>query len=123
MKKLIVSMKTTDELFDEFKKTANSVKKGKPKKGTHYEIAFEDEKDFNRFLKNIKILMVILHHKPGSIYELAKICEQDLANIKKILRFFEEIGAVRIENKIKSGRSVKTPVVDYSKIEFDLDAA
>ena len=123
MKRLIVSMKTTDDLFSDFKSVATKIKKGKSPKNAHYEIAFESEKDFNRFLKNIKILMVILHHKPKSIYELAKVCDKDLANVKKILKFFEEIGAIRIEKKTQGGRQVKKPVVDYSRIEFDLEAA
>lgn len=123
MKRLIVSMKTTDDLFEDFKSVATKIKKGKAPKSPHYEISFESEKDFNRFLKNIKILMAILHHQPESIYELAKVCDRDLANVKKVLKFFEEIGAVRIEKKTKSGRQVKKPVVDYSRIEFDLEAA
>jgi len=123
MKKLIVSMKATDEMFDDFKKVANKIKKGKSPKNPHYEISFESEKDFNRFIKNIKVIMVILHHQPKSIYDLAKICDRDLANVKKILKFFEEVGAIRFEQKTSNGRRVKMPVVDYSRIEFDLQAA
>lgn len=123
MKRLIVSMKTTDDMFDDFKSIATKIKKGKAPKRTHYEISFDSEKDFNRFIKNIKILMAILRHQPDSVYELAKVCDRDLANVKKILKFFEEIGAVRIEKKLKGGRKVKKPIVDYSQIEFDLEAA
>lgn len=115
-------MKATDNLFDDFKKAANRLS-NKKKQSPEYEIAFESEKDFNRFVRNIKLLMVILHKKPCSIYQLAKMCNRDLANVKKIIKFFEEIGAVQIKHDTKSGRSVKRPVVDYSRIEFNLEVA
>lgn len=123
MKKLIVSMKPLDDMFSDFKRVATNIKKGKGPKSTHYEISFESESDFNKFIKNIKILMAILHHKPESVYELSKLCNQDLANLKKVLKFFEDIGALQIEHKIKNGRKLNKPIVDYSKIEFDLKAA
>ena len=124
MKKLIISMKSTSDIFADFKNAANAIKKGKSlKKSPHYEISFEDKKDFNRFVRNLYILMAILNHKPHSVYQLAKITEKDLSNVKKIVAFFEEGGAIKIEEEVISGRSVKRPVVDYEKVEFDLKAA
>lgn len=122
MKKLIVSMKSTEDMFSDFKKMARDIKKGKAK-STHYEISFESKKDFNKFVKNISILMVILNFKPHSIYQLAKIADKDLSNIKKIVAFFEEIGALQIKEEKISGRTVKKPVVNYDRVEFDLKAA
>jgi len=116
-------MKPLDEMFSDFKKVATNIKKGKSPKTTHYEISFESESDFTKFIKNIKVRIAILHHKPESIYELSKHCNQDLANLKKVLKFFEDIGALQIEYKIKNGRKLKKPIVDYSKIEFELKAA
>ena len=120
MKKLIISMKSTDDMFADFKKVANDIKKGKASKAAHYEISFENKKDFNKFIKNISVLMAILNFKPHSIYQLAKIADRDLSNIKKIVAFFEEIGAVQIKEEKVSGRTVKKPVVDYDRVEFDL---
>jgi len=81
-------MKSTDDMFSNFKKVANSIKKGKSAKAAHYEISFENKKDFNRFIKNISVLMMILNFKPHSIYQLAKIADRDLSNIKKNRRIF-----------------------------------
>lgn len=67
--------------------------------------------------------MAILNSKPKSIYQLAKLTNTDVSNMKEIISFFEEVGAVRIEEQKVSGRTVKTPVVDYKKIEFNLEAA
>lgn len=123
MKKLIVSMKSTDDMFSDFKKTARKIKSGKPPKAPHYEIYFESKKDFNKFIRNISVLMAILNSKPKSIYQLAKLTDTDVSNMKKIISFFEELGALRIKEQKVSRRVVKTPVVDYDKIEFNLKAA
>ena len=122
MKKLIVSMKSTEDMFTDFKSVARKIKQGTAK-GTQYEISFESQKDFNKFIKNISILVMILNFKPHSIYQLAKIADKDLSNIKKIVSFFEEIGALQIKEEKVSGRIVKKPVVDYDRVEFNLKAA
>jgi len=123
MKKLIISMKNTEDIFLKFKNTAHQIKQGKTIKSTCYEISFESRKDFNHFVKNMYILIAILRSKPHSIYQLALIINKDLSNVKKIISFFEAIGAVKMEEKKVSGRTEKKPVVDYDKIEFDLKAA
>ncbi|MBT4792209.1 MAG: hypothetical protein HON90_11610 [Halobacteriovoraceae bacterium] len=123
MKKLIISMKSTEDMFSDFKKMAKDIKKGKTSKNAHYEISFEKKKDFERFVKNLSLLMAILNHKPHSIYQLAKLADKDLSNTKKIVTFFEDIGAISIVEEKIGGRTVKKPVVDYDKVEFDLKAA
>ena len=123
MKKLIVSMKSTEEAFSNFKRVASQIRKGRPPKTAHYEISFETKKDFNKFVKNMYILMAILNYKPHSIYQLAKIIDRDLSNIKKVVAFFEDVGAIKIKEEKVSGRTVKRPVVDYDKVEFNLKAA
>jgi predicted transcriptional regulator len=122
MKKLIISIKSPKESLSQAKRAMNLIKKGKIK-GTHYEISFEDPKEFYKFVKNIPILMLILSNSPSSIYELAQMAHLDVSNLRRIIGFFEKIGAVRIEEKTVSGRLVKRPVVEYQKVEFDLKAA
>jgi len=123
MKKLIISMKTTDDLFSNFENMASKIKKGKSPKDSHYEISFENKKDFNKFVRNMYVLMAIQNHKPHSVYKLAKLIDKDLSNVKKVVAFFESIGALTIKEEKVSGRTVKKPVVDYQTVEFDLQAA
>jgi predicted transcriptional regulator len=122
MKKLIVSVKTSKDVFSDFKKAFKAARKGKLS-GEHYEISFDNQKDFNRFVKNIVILAAILENKPKSVYELAKIVDMDVSNLNKIILFFEEVGVIRIKETRENGRLLKTPIVEYQKIEFDLRAA
>lgn len=122
MKKLIVSIKSSGESLASFKKALKDARKGRLK-GDHYEIAFDNKKDFDRFVKNLSILSAILSHKPKSVYELAKLLNADVSNLNKLIAFFEEVGAVKIKTSTVGGRAVKTPVVEYGHIEFDLLAA
>ncbi len=122
MKSLIISIKSSSEALDDFKKAFKAAKSGKLTP-TRYEISFDNKRDFDRFVRHIFILSNILAFKPKSIYELAKLSEMDVSNVNKILSFFEEVGAIKLKERIVDGRTVKTPVVDYDKIEFDLRAA
>jgi predicted transcriptional regulator len=122
MKKLVVSIKSSSESLASFKKALKAARKGQLKK-QHYELSFDNKKDFDRFIKNLGILATILTHKPKSVYELAKLVERDVSNLNKLISFFEEIGAVKIKTHTVNGRAVKTPVVKYEQIEFDLKVA
>jgi predicted transcriptional regulator len=122
MKKLIVSIKSSSETLLDFKKALKAARKGRMK-GEHFELSFDNKKDFDRFIRNLGILSAILVHKPKSVYELAKLVDMDISNLNKIILFFETLGAIRIKTSTVSGRIVKTPIVEYEQIEFDLKAA
>jgi predicted transcriptional regulator len=123
MKKLTISLKTPTEALKDFGKALKRARDRKGKMAPHYEIAFDNKKDFNRFVNNIFILMCIQSFHPKSVYELAKILDVDQSNLNKLINFFEELGAIRVEEKKVGGRLVRTPLVEYEKIEFDLKAA
>lgn len=122
MKKLIVSLKTRGEVFSDFKKAFGDARRGKLS-GEHYEISFESKKEFDRFVKNMSILAVIYKQKPKSVYELAKLVDMDVSNLNKLMDFFAMVGAIKLQASTVGGRAVKTPVVEYGQIEFDLRAA
>jgi predicted transcriptional regulator len=72
MKKLVVSCKTADQVFGDFKQAAKNVQRGKIPKAPHYEVSFDNKADFNKFVRNIPILSAITVFKPRSVYELTK---------------------------------------------------
>lgn len=123
MKKLFISLKTPAQALNDFEKALTVAHGGKRRKTPHYEISFDKKKDFDRFLKNISLLVSIRTLKPASIYELAKMINKDQSSLNKLILFFEEIGVVKIKKRVVKGRTVKTPQVEYGKIEFDLEAA
>lgn len=121
MKHLIVSLKTADEILDDFKGAFRKAKKGKSK-AAHFEISFDNKRDFDRFARNLHVLKYILVFKPKSVYELAKITHMDVSNLNKVILFFEEAGALKVKAARVSGRMVKMPVVEYDTVEFNLAA-
>ena len=54
---------------------------------------------------NIFILMCIQSFYPNSAYELAKIMDVDQSNLNKLINCFEELGAIRVEEKKVGGLS------------------
>ncbi|MFN0116830.1 MAG: hypothetical protein ACKVQC_00870 [Elusimicrobiota bacterium] len=121
MKQLTISLKTSHAVLNDFKNAYEKAKSHKLKE-PHYEVSFDNKIDFDRFIKNIHILSDILVFKPKSIYELAKISGMDVSNLNKIILFFEEIDVIRIVKTVVSGRTIKTPIVDYDRIAFKLAA-
>jgi predicted transcriptional regulator len=121
MKHLTISLKAGDEVLDDFKKALRKAKSRKSK-APHYEISFDNKKDFDRFVRNLYILKYILIFKPKSVYELAKITKMDVSNLNKVILFFEEVGALKVKTAKVSGRTIKMPVVSYDTVEFNLAA-
>jgi predicted transcriptional regulator len=121
VKHLIISIKNSGDILNDFKRDLKRASR-KQIKVPRYEISFDNRKDFERFVKNIPILSAIIEHRPKSVYELAKITDMDVSNLNKVILFFEEMGAIRLKPATLNGRSVKTPIVEYEKIEFKLVA-
>jgi predicted transcriptional regulator len=122
MKKLIISLKTSTDVMRDFKSKLKTAKKRKHCKNAHYEISFDNKNDFNRFVRNLDLLSVIIQFKPKSVYELAKLCDKDVSNVNKVITFFDDMGVITLKKTRVSGREVKTPIVEYDKVEFSLAA-
>lgn len=122
IKRLVVSCKTSTQVFDDFKKAARKVQMGKAKGQAEYEVSFDNKTDFYRFVRNIPILSAIIAFKPRSVYELAKLTNTDVSNLNKTIQFFEDIGVVIIKSSKVDGRAVKRPHVEYDEVTFRLAA-
>ncbi|MEW6087880.1 MAG: hypothetical protein AB1498_06200 [bacterium] len=120
MKKLIVSLKTSSEVLDNFKNALKN--KQYYNKEHNVEISFDNKNDFSRFVRNIDILTYIINFKPASVYELAKLTKRDVSNLNKIIKFFNELGVIKIERNKISGRYTSKPFVEYYAIQFKLAA-
>lgn len=121
MKKLIVSFKPTSDVLNDFKRALKKARTGNLKK--HFEVSFDDRKDFNKFIKNIDVLICIQTMKPDSVYHLAKLMKKDQSNLNKILNLFESYGVIHFDKTTRENRSLNRPIVGYDKIEFDLKAS
>ena len=122
IKRLVVSCKTADQVFEDFKSAAKKVQRGSFNGEAEHEVSFDNKADFNRFVRNIPVLSAIIVFKPRSIYELAKLIKADVSNLNKIIQFFEEIGVVKVKTSEVEGRTVKQPRVEYGEVTFRLSA-
>jgi len=122
MKKLVVSCKTADQVFSDFKRAAKGVQRGTNKGEAEFEVSFDNKADFNRFVRNIPVLSAIIVFKPRSVYELAKLIDSDVSNLNKVIQFFEEIGVITIKKMKNAGRVLKQPHVEYDEVTFRLAA-
>lgn len=122
MKRLVVSCKTADQVFADFKSAVRKAQRGGIKGESEFEVSFDNKADFNRFIRNIPVLSAIIAFKPRSVYERAKVTGTDVSNLNKTIQFFEEIGVVRVKTTMMSGRTVRQPNVEYEEVTFRLSA-
>ena len=73
--------------------------------------------------KRLELLRAIREHRPDSIYELAKILKRDLKNVTEDVKFLSQLGLVKLKKSQVDKKKKSTPVVDYSKISFEISIA
>ncbi|MGZ6466028.1 MAG: HVO_A0114 family putative DNA-binding protein [Bdellovibrionota bacterium] len=83
-------------------------------------LCFSKRSDFERFVKSMGLLAAIRATSPHTVYGLAKAIGKDVANVAKIVAFYEELGVITIKKTKYRGRSIKTPVVAFDRITFEL---
>lgn len=120
MKTLVISVKPTSHILDQVTQRLKKMQNKKGKVTPHYEISFTEMKSFKKFVSNIDILTFIQLLKPKSIYDLASMMKKDVGNINKLINFFEQLGALELQETRIKGRVVKKPIIPYQKIEFDI---
>ena len=83
-------------------------------------LLFTQKKYFSHFVKHMDLLDSIKRNLPQSIYALAKIEKKDVANITKIVSFYESVGALKMKASLIQGRKVKAPFIEYEQIIFEM---
>lgn len=74
------------------------------------------------FSKNrMEILRAIIHLRPKSIYELAKILNKDFKNVHTDLKLLVDVGLIELK-EANNGRKGLIPLSKFSGIELDLAA-
>ncbi|MEK7791054.1 MAG: hypothetical protein AAB309_05465 [Deltaproteobacteria bacterium] len=69
----------------------------------------------------MEILRVIIHHKPSSIYALAKLVHRDFKNVHMDVKLLVDIGLVELKES-KDGRKGLILIAKFSGIDLDLAA-
>lgn len=120
MRKLIVSQKSAQKSLANYKNALKDARKGHLK-GDLTELSFDDKREFNRFLKNLGVLTTISIHRPKSIAELAKIMGRGSSRLSSIIRFYEEMGLVKMVSTTSKGKLKNRPALRCERIEVQLN--
>lgn len=120
-KRIILEVKSLDEMADEFKDTWKRAQKGKRLSEATESICFDSVEEMHRFLspERVRLLRVVHEKKPESISGLAKILKRDRKNVTEDVKMLEEVGL--LERKKEKGEKDKVGlVVDYDKIQMEI---
>lgn len=122
MKTLTIALKTTEDLFDDAIQAMKEAMKKEVKDAPTYMITFTNPKDFDKFLKHIKLIRVIKYLKPESVYELAKVMKADVSNLNKSIQFLKEFEVIKVKTTKKNGRTLKQPIFEFDDIRIKMAA-
>ncbi len=120
VKDIRVSIKSKEDLFNEFKEVWGRIEKGEQVKKQEG-ISFENIEAMRKILseERLRILKTIKKEHPKSIYELAKILNRDIKNTFDDVQFLAKIGLIELK-KIKEGREKTVPKVNYDRILLEI---
>ena len=118
MKRLVISLKTAEEVLRNFKEAYHNAKTRKIKE-PHYEISFDNRKDFDLFTRNIHILSKVLAFKPKSIYELAKITKRDLKSVNTDVTVLHDLGLLSLVTTTDERKKTR-PEVKFDKLNVEI---
>ena len=82
IKPLKIKFESVDHFFDRVEKSLKRKKKSLAPKDT---LLFADVLSYQRFMTEQKLLILVMiyTHKPNSLYQLAKLVDRNLANVKR----------------------------------------
>ena len=98
MKAKTIQIKSVAQGLKDFANTCKALSAGHPVRkriGTY----FASIEAVRRVLtaNRIRLLKTIKQHKPGSVYELAKLTHRDLKNVSQDVSFLHDLGLVQLQ--------------------------
>ena len=97
------------------------IDRGKAKTLGEDSISFHSLDQLRKYLtpKRLELLRMIRHHKPESIYGLAKLVGRTPENVNTDIRMLEQFGFVET-TKIKEVRKKSVPEVCYDRMMLEI---
>ena len=120
MKAKTIQIKPVEHVLKDFVKTCNAISEGRPVKkrvGTYFASIRAVRKVLTE--NRIQLLKTIKQHKPGSLYELAKLTHRNFKNISQDVAFLHELGLVQL-GKPHGPRSQRKPTLLSDHIYLEL---
>jgi predicted transcriptional regulator len=119
MKTFEIRIKTTEEALKDFAHTFEAVKAGKRvrKREGVYFTSVEAARNLLT-PERIKLLTLIHHQGPQSIYQLARICNRDPKNVHEDIKLLERYGILRTRLRTRASRTQRVSEVLYDEINL-----
>ena len=70
--------------------------------------------------ERIRLLRIIRHKKPKSIYSLAKLVKRDRKNVITDLNILRNAGLIELQEE-KGIRTMTRPIADYDRLEISIE--
>jgi predicted transcriptional regulator len=119
---LKIEIKTLDEEIEE---TASLLTRAEQGKSTKLErkLVFRSIEDLRSVLTpgRLRLIHLIYHKKPESVYELAQLARRDRKAIITDLDILQTLGLVHLTEESSEGRKRSIPQVDYSRIDISVE--
>lgn len=115
IKSLKIKFESTNDFFERVEKSLKNRKKSVASKDT---LLFSDVLTYQRFMTEQKLLILVMiyTHKPTSLYQLAKLVDRNLANVKRDCDALKKGGFIVYED-VKEKPQSKAP-----RLAFDYNA-
>lgn len=86
-------------------------------------LIFRNAETLRSFLtsERLRLLSLIKHERPASVYELAKLAKRDRKSVITDLEILEGLGLVSMESVKGEGRARSVPHVGYERIEIGVE--
>ena len=121
MKTFEIRVKSVKDVLDDFERTFEALRSGKP--ALRREGVFFTSLEAARNLltpERLKLIALIRKEKPSSIYELAKMAGRDLKNVHEDVRLLERHGILQTDLDETDARTRRVPDVPYDEIKVTI---
>ena len=117
IKKVIITIKSRKEFFEEGRKFFSELDKGIFRKHTPT-ISFENFEIYMRTLtpKRLELLRVVKSKNPKTIKELSLLAQRDFKNVYQDIQLLKRYDLL----KLKRTPLGLTPIISYDRIELDI---
>lgn len=123
LKKFKIKIQSTDQYFDEFKKTWE---KASQKKDLEREfelvLSFSDISQLNKVFstQRLRIIEAIKLKKPNSIRELSKVLNREQSNVHRDIQELANLGVVQLKRMRKKGQKRESLRPEYHWDVFEI---
>lgn len=118
VKKVILKKGNVKDFFKSVEKSINE-----PIKENKSVLYIEDIDVFRKILtgERLKILSIIRHKNPKSVYELAKMLKRDRSNVITDLDILQNLGLVDFKEELCGAREMTRPVANYDNLNLNIE--